>query len=323
MNVVFWGKEFLRLKESLEKALSGHQVIIADPADGAGALASAEILVVRPVTVDEKLLSGAPSLRLVQQWGAGAEGIDLEACSGRGVYACNVPSIGTGNAEGVAEIAFLHMLLLAKRFFRAQEKLREGKVYTPPGVALWGKKACIIGLGNVGRSIAARMKAFGMNVIGINRTSPSECSLWGIDSYVPLDRIEEGVKGARFIVVSLALGPGTEGIIGERVFRAMERDAFFINVARGPVVDRQALEKALDDGLIAGAGLDVLWEEPHSPDDPLLNNPKVVVTPHIGGVNDASFAGVLGFIAGNVDLVAGGKPPLSCLNEKEMERGHP
>jgi len=321
MNVVFWGKEFLRLKESLENTLKGHEVIIADPADGAGALASAEILVVRPVAVDEKLLSGAPSLRLVQQWGAGAEGIDLHACSGRGVYACNVPSIGTGNAEGVAEIAFLHMLLLAKRFFRAQEKLREGKVYTPPGVALWGKKACVIGLGNVGRSIAARMKAFGMNVVGVNRTPPPDSSKWGIDSYVPLNRIEEGVRGASFVVVSLALGPGTEGIIGDGVFRAMERDAFFVNVARGPVVDRQAFEKALDDGLIAGAGLDVLWEEPHRPDDPLLTNPKVVVTPHIGGVNDASFEGVLGFIAGNVERIAGGETPLSCLNEKEMERG--
>ncbi len=146
------------------------------------------------------------------------------------------------------------------------------------------------------------MKAFGMNVVGINRTSPSECSLWGIDSYVPLDRIEEAGSKVRFIVVSLALGPGTEGIIGERVFRAMERGCLLINVARGPVVDRQALEKALDDGLIAGAGLDVLWEEPHSPDDPLLNNPKVVVTPHIGGVNDASFAGVLGFIAATLTL---------------------
>ncbi len=142
MNVVFWGKEFLRLKESLEKALSGHQVIIADPADGAGALASAEILVVRPVTVDEKLLSGAPSLRLVQQWGpAPRESTSMPVPDGEFMPAMYRP-IGTGNAEGVAEIAFLHMLLLAS-FFRAQEKLREGKVYTPPGVALWGKKPAL------------------------------------------------------------------------------------------------------------------------------------------------------------------------------------
>ena len=141
MKVVFWGKEFLRLKEALDGAFADHDILIADPADDKGALADAEMLVVRPVTVDDGLLSRAPALKLVQQWGAGAEGIDLEACARRGVYACNVPSIGTGNAEGGAEVAFLHMLLLAKRFFRAREKLLEGKVYTPPGIALWGKKA--------------------------------------------------------------------------------------------------------------------------------------------------------------------------------------
>jgi phosphoglycerate dehydrogenase-like enzyme len=320
MKVVFWGKEFLRLKEALDGAFADHDILIADPADDKGALADAEMLVVRPVTVDDGLLSRAPALKLVQQWGAGAEGIDLEACARRGVYACNVPSIGTGNAEGVAEVAFLHMLLLAKRFFRAREKLLEGKVYTPPGIALWGKKACVIGLGNVGRSITVRMKAFGMKVTGVNRTLPADHALWGIDTFVPLTDAEKAVKGAKFVVTALALTQETENIIGEPLFRAMDRDAFFINVARGGIVSRQALERALGEEWIAGAGLDVLWEEPHRTDDPFLAHPKVVVTPHIGGVNDASLEGVLRFIAGNAALLGEGKPPRSWLNEREMER---
>lgn len=320
MKVVFWGKEFFRLKDSLDGAFAGHDILIADPADGADALAEAEMLIVRPVTVDDALLSRAPALKLVQQWGAGAEGIDLDACSRRGVYACNVPSIGTGNAEGVAEVAFLHMLLLAKRFFRAREKLLEGKVYTPPGIALWGKKACVIGLGNVGRSITVRMKAFGMKVTGVNRTLPADHALWGIDTFVPLTHAEKAVKGAKFVVTALALTPETENIIGEPLFRAMDRDAFFINVARGGIVSRQALERALEAEWIAGAGLDVLWEEPHRTDDPFLAHPKVVVTPHIGGVNDASLEGVLRFIAGNAALMAGGRVPLACLNESGTGR---
>lgn len=318
MKVVFWGKEFNRIKPTLEEALEGLEVIIADPSDDGGALAEAEMLVVRPVKVDDELLSRAPSLKLVQQWGAGAEGIDLDACTRRGVYACNVPSLGTGNAEGVAEVAFLHMLVLAKRFFRAREKLMEGKVYTPPGIALWGKKAVVVGLGNVGRSIAFRMKAFGMTVTGVNRTAPADPDSWGIDEFFPLGEAREAVKGARFVVAALALTPETEGIIGEPFFKSMEKDAFFINVARGAVVDRKALERALEEEWIAGAGLDVLWEEPHSPEDPLLTHPKVVVTPHIGGVNDASSQGVLRFIAGNGALLASGKTPCSCLNERAM-----
>ena len=320
MKVVFWGKEFFRLKESLERAFAGHDIFIADPADGGEPLAEAEMLVVRPVTVDDGLLSRAPALKLVQQWGAGAEGIDLDACTRRGVCACNVPSIGTGNAEGVAEVAFLHMLILAKRFFRAREKLLEGKVYTPPGIALWGKKACVIGLGNVGRSVTVRMKAFGMKVTGVNRTLPADHALWGIDTFIPLTDAEKAVKGAKFVVTALALTPETENIIGEPLFRAMDRDAFFINVARGGIVSRQALERALEEEWIAGAGLDVLWEEPHRTDDPFLAHPKVVVTPHIGGVNDASLEGVLRFIAGNAALLAEGKRPMSCLNESGTGR---
>lgn len=321
MKVVFWGREFLRLKEIIAGAFSGHDYFIADPEADGDSLGTAEMLVVRPMKVGDEFLSGAPALRLVQQWGAGAEGIDLGACSRRGIFACNVPSLGTGNAEGVAEIAFLHMLLLAKRFFRAQEKLLEGKVYTPPGITLWKKKGCVLGLGNVGRSITSRMKAFGMTVAGVNRTPPGDGgAAWGVDAFYPLEEMAEAVRGARFVVCALALTPETERIVGDSLFSAMDRDAFFINVGRGPVVDRSALERALDGGGIAGAGLDVLWEEPHRTDDPLLTDPRVVVTPHIGGVNDASLEGVLRFILENADRLAAGEPPLSCLNGKEMER---
>ncbi len=321
MKVVFWGREFLRLKDLIGGAFSGHDFFIADPETDGEALRSAEMLVVRPMRVGDEFLYRAPSLRLVQQWGAGAEGIDLEACSRRGIFACNVPSLGTGNAEGVAEVAFLHMLLLAKRFFRAREKLLEGKVYTPPGIALWKKKACVLGLGNVGRSITSRMKAFGMSVAGVNRTPPRDGgAAWGVDTFFPLGEMARAVRGARFVVCALALTPETEKIVDETVFSAMEKDAFFINVARGPVVDRTALERALDGEEIAGAGLDVLWEEPHSVDDPFLTHPRVVVTPHIGGVNDASLEGVLQFILDNAERLAAEIAPLSCLNCEEMER---
>lgn len=319
MKVVFWGREFSRLRETLEKTLEGREIVIAST-DDEGALAEADMLVVRPVTVGDALLSKAPRLKLVQQWGAGAEGIDLEACSRRGVYACNVPSIGMGNAEGVAEVAFLHMLILAKRFFRSREKLLEGKVYTPPGVALWGKTACVIGLGNVGRTVALRMKAFGMTVRGVNRTPLRDPASWGVDECLPLSELTEAVRGARFVVSALALAPGTEGILDESFFRAMDRDAFFINVARGGIVDKEALLRALNEEWIMGAGLDVLWEEPHRADDPFLSHPRASVTPHIGGVNDAAMEGTLKFIARNAALIAEGREPAGLLNKKDRER---
>jgi len=158
------------------------------------------------------------------------------------------------------------------------------------------------------------MKAFGMNVTGVNRTPPSEEGV--VDDFFPLSGLEQAVKGRRFVVVALALNAATENIFGESFFKAMDRDAFFINVARGGLVRRDALENALKEQWIAGAGLDVLWEEPHSPEDPILTHPAVTVTPHIGGVNDASFEGVLSFIVRNIDLLASGKNPLSRLDFK-------
>jgi len=314
MKVLFWGKEFQRFFDTLSTMLVGHEIGIADPLDDKGALNDAEVLVIRPSRIDDELLSRAPSLRMVQQWGAGAEGIDVPACVRRGVIPCNVPSIGTGNAEGVAEVAFLHMLLHAKRFFRAQEKLMEGKVYTPPGTALWGKRGCVVGLGNVGRSVAVRMKAFGMSVTGVNRTPPSDLDEL-VDAYFPLDALEEAVRGCRFVVAALALNNETEGIFSGPFFRSMDRNAVFINVARGGLVERRALEQALAEGSISGAGLDVLWEEPHSTEDPLLAHPAVTVTPHIGGVNDAAFDGVLSFIVRNIELFSSGEIPLSRLDK--------
>ncbi|GAB1485042.1 hypothetical protein MASR2M79_00880 [Aminivibrio sp.] len=118
----------------------------------------------------------------------------------------------------MAEIAFLHMLLLAKRFFRAQEKLLEGKVYTPPGITLWKKKGCVLGLGNVGRSITSRMKAFGMTVAGVDRTPPGDGgAAWGWTPSTP-GGDGRGRPGARFVVCALALTPETERIVGDSLF---------------------------------------------------------------------------------------------------------
>ena len=122
------------------------------------------------------------------------------------------------------------------------------------------------------------------------------------------------------MILALPLNRETENIIGEPFFRSMERDAFFINVARGGVVVREAFERALENGWIAGAGLDVFWKEPPDAADPLLHHPNVTVTPHVGGVTDASLTGVLNFILQNIARLGRGEKPLSCLNERQLDR---
>ena len=314
MKVLFAGKPFERLMDVIKPAFRYHEIRIADDKDLASEIGWAEAIILRPIPFGEKLLSRAPELMLAQQWGVGVEGLDIEACTRHNVRACNVPSRGTGNAEGVAEIAVLHMMLLARRYARAREKLLQGKVFTPPGITLWKKKACVIGLGNVGHCVVERLNGLGMEVVGVNRDVSKGYGDWGLRALFPLDEINKAVQGCRFVIICLALTPDTEGLIDEKVLQSMDRGSFLINVARGSIVDRKSLEKALEEQWINGVGLDVLWEEPPRVDDPIFNDNRITITPHIGGVTDASMEGVLGFIVENVDRVASGRLPESCLN---------
>ena len=314
MKVLFYSREFVRIRDTIVKAMDGHETDTADERTIKERIGFAEVLVTRPgAGVGTELLRAARNLKMQQQWGAGLEGIDLNTCRELGITVCNVPSRGTGNAEGVAEIALLHMLLLGRRYAFAQENARAGKLFSPTGVALWRKTACVVGLGNLGRTITSRLAAMGMNVRGVNRSPVEPASLvdMGVGEFFPLDRLREAVPGCRFVVAALELNGQTRGIFDESFFKAMDEGSYFINVARGGLVVEEALLRALDEKRPAGAGLDVLADEPPRLDNPLLTHPSVTLTPHIGGVTDEALMGVLGFIRDNVDRLERKEEPRS------------
>lgn len=320
MDILFAGKPFERFRRTFEKVFPGHGMRFVDDPELMDSISWPHVIILRPGIFGEEHLSRAGNLILAQQWGAGVEGMDVDACTRHGVYACNVPSRGTGNAEGVAEIALLHMMLLGRRYKRSQEKIREGKFFTPPGSVLWKNRACVIGLGDVGHCIVERLTALGMNVVGVNRTLKNEFTQWGLEQFYPLEKLDLALRDASYVILCMALNDQTRGFADEAFFQLMKKESFLINVARGPLVDRQALEKALEEQRIAGAGMDVLWEEPAFPGDPILVDPRVTVTPHIGGVTDASLEGVMHFIAANVKRVSMGLVPLSCLNCRQLSQ---
>jgi phosphoglycerate dehydrogenase-like enzyme len=288
-----------------------HAADTADESTLAKKIIDADVLVTRPgVLVSEELLNSAPKLRLRQQWGTGLEGVDFDACRKRGIAVCNTPSRGTGNAEGVAEIALLHLLLLARKYAFAQQNIQAGKMFSPRGVSLWRKTACVVGLGNLGQTLAERLAGMGMRVRGVNRNPVDSARLeaMGVQEFFPLSRLREAVPGCRFVVAALALSDETRGLFDDGFFRSMDKDAFFVNVARGGLVKEDALLTALNERRIAGAGLDVLEDEPPHPGNPLLAHPSVTLTPHIGGVTDESVKGMFDFIQGNVDRLSRGEP---------------
>jgi phosphoglycerate dehydrogenase-like enzyme len=314
MKVLFYSKELSKRREKLIARMPEHEVDTAEGEDIKGKILDADVLVSRPgAAVGGEILRAAPKLKLQHQWGTGLESIDFDACRELGIAVCNTPSRGTGNAESVAEAALLHMLLLARKYAFAQENARTGRFFSPRGISLWKKKVCVVGLGDLGRTIAERLAAMGMIVRGVNRSPVEAARLdgMGVTEFFPLTRLREAAAGCRFVVASIALGNETRGLFDDAFFQAMDEGAFFVNVARGALVKEDSLLRALDSKRLAGAGLDVLTDEPARPDNPLLTHPSVSLTPHIGGLTDAAEIGVFEFIRGNIDRLSRGEPLLS------------
>ncbi len=321
MRILFGGKVFERLWEYIESVFSGHELLAEDEEAFSEVLPWAEVLVARPMKIDGALLDMAPNLRLIHQWGTGVEGIDLQACAARDIPVCNVPSRGTGNAESVAEFALLLMMLLARRWPRCQENLRDQRLYAPRGMGLWQKRACVIGLGDLGHCLVERLRGMGMAVRGVNRTPRDSYASWGMEDFYSLDRLEEAVSGCSFVLPALPSHPETRHLINARILEAMDPHAFLVNVARGDVVHPGDLERALYHKCIGGYATDVFWNEPADPEHPLLQLPNVIVSPHVAGVTDISNRGIASYVAANVQRLTAGEPLLSRLVMLNTEQG--
>src|SRR5262249_14110960 len=222
--------------------------------------------------------------------------------SRHGVYVANVPSGETANADSVAELAVFLMIALARRWPRAQESLRTRRIGAPIGTTLKGKTVAIVGFGGIGRALAQRLRAFRARVVAVSRHGPRGAEK-DADLHVPASELHSALELADFVVVATPLQAETRGLIGRDAFAHMKPEAFLVNVARGPVVDRDALLEALRSGRVAGVGLDVFWEEPPDPADPLFSY-EVVATPHVGGATDTSLQDIAREVAANLDRPA-------------------
>jgi phosphoglycerate dehydrogenase-like enzyme len=255
-------------------------------------LAGAQVLLPSNYPMDAAAIAGAGDLRLIQQPAAGVENIDLEAARARGVPVCNAPAV---NHIAVAEAALLLILALARRLPEARAAFAGREIGVPLGMELCGKTLGIIGLGRSGAALAERGRALGMEVIATTSASSDN------DLYVLLARAD---------VVSLhcPLTARTRGLIGRRALAAIKPGALLVNCARGPIIDRPALQEALDQGRLGGVGLDVLWEEPWDPADPLFGRNDVVVLPHVAGSTAEALARIAEVVAGNVRALVSGTP---------------
>ena len=263
-----------------------HDVDVAIGADRAtleARMADREALVFRSgVTIDEALLDGAPSLRLIVRAGSGLDNLDVAEVTARGISVHRVPGPG---ARAVAELTFALFLGLARQVLVADRLLREGH-WAKNDIVGWnlgGKTLGIVGLGSIGSIVARLGQGWGMQVIGCVDHPSVERQRAFEDIAVRLGSLDEVLAEGDFVSVHVPLGPATRGLIGAAELGRMRPGAFLVNMARGGVVDETALADALrHGGRPAGAALDVHVAEGEGAISPLAGLSNVILTPHLG-----------------------------------------
>ncbi|HKU25603.1 MAG TPA: phosphoglycerate dehydrogenase [Candidatus Sulfotelmatobacter sp.] len=259
----------------------GWTVVTADQLDGklAEHLETADALIVRSaVQADAKLLAHARKLRVIGRAGVGVDNIDLEAATHKGIAVMNTPG---ANAVAVAEQTIGMMLAMARQLCRADALMHAGRweKKSLQGTELRDKTLGIIGLGRIGMEVARRARAFGMDLIGHD---PFVSVSIAKEQGIRLATLEEVYAAADYLTLHVGLTPQTVGMINQASIAKMKKGVRLVNCARGELVNEVDLARALEEGHVAAAALDVFAEEPPK-NSPLLKLENVVMTPHIGG----------------------------------------
>lgn len=280
---------------------------VASAGHAAESLAGFDALIPGMCKVDAALLATADRLALIQQAGTGLEGIDIAAAKQRGIMVANVPSDSSGNADSVAVLGIWMMIGLARRYHEIADCLAQQQLGQPVGLGLKDKTVGLVGLGGIGKALAARLRPFGMRMIGVRREAdPAFAHQHGLAWLGDMTQLPQLLQQADFVVLSLPDNPQTHQIIDAAALAQMKPQSFLINLGRGGLIDKTAFLNALKNRSLAGAGLDVFWQEPPDPQDEVFRY-NVIATPHIGGVTDISLAGNLTGVCDNLRRLRDGE----------------
>jgi phosphoglycerate dehydrogenase-like enzyme len=282
-------------------------VCVLDHLDGddelAEALAGAQVVVAmrERTAISADLLARLPDLELLITTGLGNAVVDIEAAARQGVTVC-----GTyGTITPTSELTWGLILSLARHIPAEHQRVRDGGWQATIGTGLAGRTLGVVGLGNLGKLVAEVAKAFKMHVVAWSENLTADrAEAAGVE----LVGKQELFERSDVVSVHLVLSDRTRGLVGRDELRAMKPTAFLVNTSRGPIVDEAALLEALDQGWIAGAGLDVFATEPLPVEHPLRRAPNVVLTPHIGYVTDDCYRVFFDHIVEDVVAWRAGEP---------------
>lgn len=273
-------------------------------------LRGVEIYVVGNARVPRAVIEKSPELRLISKYGVGVDNIDLAAAGERGVKVTNAPG---ANATAVAEMTIGLMIALSRRFKEIERSLREGSWRLVAGRELSGRTLGIVGLGNIGKQVAVRARAFGMRVLANDIVDyPEFCREFDVN-VVGLDQL---LAEADIATLHVPLTSQTRHMIAGPQFERMRRGSILIDTARGGVVEEAALHRALAEKHLAAAAVDVFEREPLG-DSPLRFLDNVILTPHIAGITDEASQRIAGRTLDNILAYQSGLTPPDLLKTED------
>lgn len=308
--------------EEMEKrgvAFEAYQLKFAPQAELIAKIRDADVVVVNMAPMTEAVIGALNQCRLIIRHGIGYDNVDLKAATRKGIRVANIPDYCP---DEVAEHTVALMLASWRKLFVSLEVLKESsrkgqwdfqRCY--PIFKLSGKTVGIVGCGRIGSRVLQRMRGFDVNLLVCDPyLSPERKRELGIETVY----LETLLQQSDIVTLHTSLTPETRGLIGERQLRVMKKTAHLINTSRGPVVDAGALARALREGWIAGAAIDVYEKEPPDPEMELFRLDNATLAPHLGWYSEESGWDIRAKIVEDIDRFLKGQPPRFVVN-KEVE----
>jgi D-3-phosphoglycerate dehydrogenase len=262
---------------------------------------------------NERVFAACPDLKVVARWGIGYDSVDVAAATRHGVMVLNTPGVVT---EAVADMTFALMLGIARRIPYCDHAVRSGQWPNVFSGQLFGKTLGVIGLGQIGQAVVRRAQGFSMDILAYDPYCEDGLCEELIIEHMPL---EELLAESDFVTLHCTMCPETRHLINRERLQLMKPTAYLINAGRGALVDQAALTEALREGWIAGAGLDVLAEEPPDPHEPLLQLDNVVFTPHVSSFTTDTVVQVNARVCENVVEALSGQRPQFIVNPEVLD----
>ncbi|MDX6583220.1 MAG: glyoxylate reductase [Solirubrobacterales bacterium] len=294
---------------ALERLRAAHEVEVWSEREAppradllAGAAEAEGLLSLLTDPIDAELIEACPRLRVISNYAVGVDNVDVEAATARGIPVGHTPDVLT---DSTADLAVALMLAIARRLPEGERIVSAGEwgTWDPAsflGRDLHGATVAIVGRGRIGTAVARRLEGFGCELLLVGRDDP--------------EALPRALAAADFVTLHTPLTPATRGLIGEPELKRMKPTAYLVNTARGPIVDAQALERALREGWIAGAGLDVTDPEPLRADHSLLSAPNLLVIPHLGSATHRTREAMADRAVDNLLAGLAGERLPACVN---------